>query len=153
MVRKYLMLIVGFIIGLCLNYITTTRNKPTSKIKHVVVIKYITRKIDCVTSHVTVTCYQPIRGQCDSEPLTTADGSKINIKNLKNGYLKWCAISRDLLYLFPQNKPKIVFIEGYGYYEVRDVMNKRHRHRIDLLIHPSNSLKIKVKNVKIKIIL
>ena len=81
--------------------------------------------------------------------------NKLNLldKCTKNGYLKWCAISRDLLYLFPQNKPKIVFIEGYGYYEVRDVMNKRHRHRIDLLINPSNSLKIKVKNVKIKIIL
>ena len=153
MVRKYLMLIIGFIIGLCFNYITTSRNKPRIKIKHVIVIRYITKEIECITTHVTLTCYQPLVSQCDNEPLITADGSKINIKNLKNGYLKWCAISRDLLYLFPQNKPKIVFIEGYGYYEVRDVMNKRHRHRIDLLIHPSNSLKIKVKNVKIKIIL
>ena len=153
MVRKYLMLIIGFIIGFCLNYITTRRNKPTIKIKHVIVIRYITKEIECITTHVTLTCYQPLKSQCDNEPLITADGSKINLKKLKNGYLKWCAISRDLLYLFPQNKPKIVFIEGYGYYEVRDVMNKRHRHRIDLLIHPGNSLKIKVKNVKIKIIL
>ena len=142
-----------FLMGYVSIHVPNHDKSPSKNIRSKREFKHIENKKKYIVSTVTVTCYQPIKQQCDSEPLTTSDGSKINLKNLKNGYLKWCAISRDLLYLFPQNKPKIVFIEGYGYYEVRDVMNKRYRHRIDLLIHPSNSLKIKVKNVKIKIIL
>ena len=72
--------------------------------------------------------------------------------HLKRGNIKWCAISRDLLYLFPKNRPKRVSIEGFGVYEVRDVMNKRHKHRIDILIHPKNSKRISIKNVRVKIL-
>ncbi len=104
------------------------------------------------TTHVTLTCYQPVKSQCDSKPLVTADGSKINLHHLKRGSIRWCAISRDLLYLFPKNKPKRVSIEGYGIYEVKDVMNKRHKHRIDILIHPKDSKRISIKNVKVKIL-
>ena len=103
-------------------------------------------------THVTLTCYQPVKEQCNSEPLVTSDGSKINLRHLERGRVKWCAISRDLLWLFPKNKPKKVWIEGYGEFEVRDVMHKRHNHRIDILIHPKNSKRIMKKNVKIKII-
>lgn len=104
------------------------------------------------TTHVTLTCYQPVKEQCNSEPLVTSDGSKINLRHLERGRVKWCAISRDLLWLFPKNKPKKVWIEGYGEFEVRDVMHKRHNHRIDILIHPKNSKRIMKKNVKVKII-
>lgn len=104
------------------------------------------------TTHVTLTYYQPVRNQCDSNPLITADGSKINLHHLKHNKIKWCAISRDLLYLFPKNKPKRVWIEGFGVFEVRDLMNKRHYHRIDILIHPKNSKRISIKNVKVKIL-
>lgn len=103
-------------------------------------------------THVTLTCYQPVKEQCNSKPLITSDGSRINLKHLENGRVKWCAISRDLLWLFPKNKPKKVWIEGYGEFEVRDVMHKRHSHRIDILIHPKNSKRIMKKNVKVKII-
>ena len=110
-------------------------------------------KVFCQTgSHVTLTCYQPVKSQCNNQPLVTADGSKINLHHLKRGNIKWCAISRDLLYLFPKNKPKRVSIEGFGVYEVKDVMNKRHNHRIDILIHPKNSKRISIKNVKVKIL-
>ena len=110
-------------------------------------------KVFCQTiTHVTLTCYQPVKSQCNNQPLVTADGSKINLHHLKRGNIKWCAISRDLLYLFPKNKPKRVSIEGFGVYEVKDVMNKRHSHRIDILIHPKNSKRISIKNVKVKIL-
>ena len=102
--------------------------------------------------HVTMTCYQPVKAQCDDTPLITADGSKINLQKLKNGKLKWCAISRDLLWLFPKDKPKRIYVEGHGYYEVRDVMNKRFNHRIDILIHPSDKTRFKKENVKIVIL-
>lgn len=103
-------------------------------------------------THVTLTCYQPVKSQCDSQPLITSDGSKINLHHLKKGTIKWCAISRDLLYLFPKGKPKQVYIEGYGVYQVKDVMNKRHKHRIDILIHPKDSKRISIKHVKVKIL-
>jgi len=103
-------------------------------------------------THVTLTCYQPVKSQCNDEPLVTSDGSKINLHHLKKGSIKWCAISRDLLYLFPKNKPKRVYIEGYGIYEVKDVMHKRHKHRIDILIHPKDSKRISVEHVKVKIL-
>lgn len=104
------------------------------------------------TTHVTLTYYQPIRSQCDNNPLVTADGSKINLHHLRNNRIKWCAISRDLLYLFPKDKPKRVSIEGFGVYQVKDVMAKRHHHRIDILIHPKDSRKISINNVKVKIL-
>lgn len=103
-------------------------------------------------THVKVTCYQPVEAQCDSEPLTTADGSKIDLHKLKKGNVKWCAISRDLLWLFPKDKPKRVHIEGYGIYEVRDVMNKRFNHRVDILIHPSEKANISEENIKMTIL-
>lgn len=103
-------------------------------------------------THVTLTCYQPVKSQCDSQPLITSDGSKINLHHLKKGTIKWCAVSRDLLYLFPKGKPKQVYIEGYGVYQVKDVMNKRHKHRIDILIHPKDCKRISVSNVKVKIL-
>ena len=104
------------------------------------------------TTHVTLTYYQPVKEQCNSEPLVTADGSKINLHHLKQGKLNWCAISRDLLWLFPKNRPKRIYIDGFGIYQVRDIMNKRWNHRVDILIHPKNSKRIKLEKVKIKIL-
>lgn len=103
-------------------------------------------------THVTLTYYQPVKEQCNSEPLVTADGSKINLHHLKQGKIKWCAISRDLLWLFPKNRPKRIYIDGFGIYQVRDIMNKRWNHRVDILIHPKDSKRIKLEKVKIKIL-
>lgn len=105
-----------------------------------------------VTTHVTLTCYQPVREQCNSDPTTTADGSKINMKKLKRKELRWCAVSRDLLFLFPKGKEKIVYIEGYGKYKVKDLMNRRYTHHVDILQHPSNSRLVLKKGVKITIL-
>ena len=103
-------------------------------------------------THVTLTYYQPVKAQCNNEPLVTADGSKINLHHLKQGRIKWCAISRDLLWLFPKNRPKRIYIDGFGVYQVRDVMNKRWNHRVDILIHPKDSRRIKLEKIKIRIL-
>ena len=103
-------------------------------------------------THVTLTYYQPVKEQCNSEPLVTADGSKINLHHLKQGKIKWCSISRDLLWLFPKNRSKRIYIDGFGIYQVRDIMNKRWNHRVDILIHPKDSKRIKLEKVKIKIL-
>lgn len=103
-------------------------------------------------THVTLTYYQPVKAQCNNEPLVTADGSKINLHHLKQGRIRWCAISRDLLWLFPKNRPKRIYIDGFGVYQVRDIMNKRWNHRVDILIHPKDSRRIKLEKIKIKIL-
>lgn len=103
-------------------------------------------------THVTLTYYQPVKAQCNNEPLVTADGSKINLHHLKQGRIRWCAISRDLLWLFPKNRPKRIYIDGFGVYQVRDIMNKRWNHRVDILIHPKDSRRIKLEKIKIRIL-
>lgn len=122
------------------------------KLLFIVILAVLSITTRATVTHVTLTYYQPVKEQCDNKPLVTADGSKINLNHLKSGKIRWCAISRDLLYLFPKGKPKRIYIEGFGTYQVRDVMNRRFRHSVDILIHPKNSKRIKLNKVKIKII-
>ena len=122
------------------------------KLLFIVILSVLSITTRATVTHVTLTYYQPVKEQCDNKPLVTADGSKINLNHLKSGKIRWCAISRDLLYLFPKGKPKRIYIEGFGTYQVRDVMNRRFRHSVDILIHPKNSKRIKLNKVKIKII-
>ena len=102
------------------------------------------------TTHVTITTYNAVRSQCDRSPLITADGTKIDHRKVKSGEQRIVAISRDLLYAIPLGS--VIYVEGYGRYEVRDTMNSRFKHRIDILQHSSKKNfkkdKIKIKLVK-----
>ena len=102
------------------------------------------------TTHVTVTTYNAVSSQCDKTPTITADGTRIDYRKVKNGQQRIAAISRDLLYAIPLGST--IYIEGHGYYVVRDTMNCRFNHCIDILQHPSKENfkkeKIKVKLVK-----
>ena len=101
------------------------------------------------TTHVTITTYNAVMSQCDRSPLITADGTKIDHRKLKSGEQKIVAISRDLLYAIPLGS--IIDIEGYGRYEVRDTMNSRFKHRIDILQHSSKK-NFKKDKIKIKLV-
>ena len=83
---------------------------------------------------VTVTTYTPSVEETDSTPLITASGFKINPNNPKKQRI--IAVSRDLKRKYKFGKK--VRITGIGKlsgtYTVRDVMNKRYRKRIDILI-------------------
>lgn len=105
-------------------------------------------KDDKFVTHVTLTTYNAVKSQCDSTPLITADGTKIDLKKLKNGKIKYAAISRDLLWCIPLGS--VIHIEGHGYYDVRDTMNERFNHCIDILQHSSQK---NFKKEKIKVIL
>ena len=148
--RKMVLLLLFSVTSLTIA--TTNSNNITIDRKLNVKKEKIEEKKNDIITHVKVTCYQPVEAQCDNDPLTTADGSKIDLHKLKKGNVKWCAISRDLLWLFPKDKPKRVHIEGYGIYEVRDVMNKRFNHRVDILIHPSEKANLSEENVKMTIL-
>ena len=101
---------------------------------------------------VTVTTYKPISGETDSTPNVTASGFKISRKNPKKHRI--IAVSRDL-------KRKLRFGQRVrlrnagkynGEYVVRDVMNKRYKKRIDILINPKDKqttiAKVKIYKVK-----
>ncbi len=83
---------------------------------------------------ITVTTYSPTVEQTDSTPLITASGFKINPKNPKRQRI--VAVSRDLKKKYKFGKK--IRITGIGKlsgtYTVRDVMNKRYRKRVDILI-------------------
>lgn len=101
------------------------------------------------TTHVTITTYNAVRSQCDRSPLITADGTKIDHRKVKNGEQRIVAISRDLLYAIPLGS--LIYVEGHGYYEVRDTMNSRFKHRIDILQHSSKK-NFKKDKIKIKLV-
>jgi 3D (Asp-Asp-Asp) domain-containing protein len=98
---------------------------------------------------VIATTYTPSEKETDSTPLITASGFKINPKNPKKHRI--IAVSRDLKkkYKFG-TRVKISGAGKYsGEYVVRDVMNKRYKKRIDILIG-HNDKQTKFKNVKIR---
>ncbi len=95
--------------------------------------------------------------QCDSDPFTTADGSVIDPIKLRNKEIRWCALSRDLIYdeyrqgihtegfrgLFEFGDTIIVYSKTCpqinGKWVIHDTMNKRYKNSIDFLIHPDNN--------------
>lgn len=87
--------------------------------------------------NITLTFYNPVKEQCDKDPHITADGSKIDMKKLHSGQLRWCAVSRDLLDIY--NYGDEIWIESEnplirGYWIVKDTMNRKKVSCIDLLL-------------------
>ena len=89
---------------------------------------------DVVPDIVTVTTYTPSIEETDSTPLITASGFKINPNHPKRHRI--IAVSRDLKRKYKFGKK--VRITGIGKlsgtYTIRDVMNKRFKKRVDILI-------------------
>lgn len=89
------------------------------------------------THRVRATYYNPVPGQCQGNPLVTADNSRIDHSSLASGELKWIAISRDLRAEYPYGtKVRLVSVDApeiNGVYEVHDCMAPRFRYSIDIL--------------------
>ena len=83
---------------------------------------------------VSVTTYSPTIEQTDSTPLITASGYKINPINPKKQRI--IAVSRDLKRKYKFGKKVIITGIGKlsGTYTIRDVMNKRYKNKVDILI-------------------
>lgn len=97
---------------------------------------------------VTLTTYAPTEGETDSTPHITASGYKIDLKNPKKHRI--IAVSRDLKRKWRYGtKVRIRNAGKYnGVYTVKDVMNKRYKKRIDILIG-HNDKQTTLNNVKI----
>ena len=110
------------------------------------------RQMNVTEFEVTVTMYNPTRGQTDSTPNITADGTRINPKRASS--YRYIALSRDLLSRWggPFNYGDYVIIEGTGkddgVYQVRDTMNPRFTKRVDIL-KSKGSRKFKYNSVKL----
>jgi 3D (Asp-Asp-Asp) domain-containing protein len=107
----------------------------------------IDKMLETITPEiVTLTTYKASESETDSTPNITASGFKITNPNKH----KIIAVSRDLKkkYKFGQ-KIRITGAGKYnGTYRVHDVMNKRYKNRIDILIG-HNDKQTKLKKVKI----
>ena len=123
------------VMGLALMFSLPTSSKNNSK--------------SSFTTHVTVTTYNAVRSQCDKTPTITADGTRIDNKKLENGQQRIAAISRDLLWAIPLGST--ILIEGHGRYVVRDTMNPRFNHCIDILQHPSKE-NFKKEKIKVELV-
>jgi len=100
--------------------------------------------------NVTVTMYNPTRGQTDRTPNITADGTRIN--PTKASSYRYIALSRNLLKRWggPFDYGDYVVIEGAsrydGVYQVKDTMSPRFINRVDIL-RSRNSKHFKYTNV------
>jgi 3D (Asp-Asp-Asp) domain-containing protein len=107
----------------------------------------VNKMIETITPEiVTLTTYKATESETDSTPNITASGFKIT--NPKKHRI--IAVSRDLKRKWGWGtKVRIVGAGKYsGTYRVHDVMNKRYRKRIDILVG-HNDKQTKLKKVKI----
>jgi len=107
----------------------------------------VNKMIETLTPEiVTLTTYKASENETDSTPNITASGFKIT--NPKRH--KIIAVSRDLKRKMKWgSKVRIVGAGKYdGTYRVHDLMNKRYRKRIDILIG-KNDKQTKLRKVKI----
>ena len=101
-----------------------------------------------ISYKVTVTTYNPTRGQTDSTPHITADGT--HFKTWKATEYRYVALSRDLLSRWggPFEYGDYIIIEGTGkwdgVYQVRDTMNRKWTNRVDIL---TTNSRFKFKNI------
>ncbi|MGL6065100.1 MAG: hypothetical protein ACRC0V_09875, partial [Fusobacteriaceae bacterium] len=84
---------------------------------------------------VTATTYNAIKEQCDNDPHITAYNMLIDLKNPEKH--KYIAISRDLQKIFPLGSKILIkgTAEQDGIYLIADLMNKKYKRRIDILIN------------------
>lgn len=108
-----------------------------------------------LTYTVTATAYEAVAAQTDNEPFVTADNSFI--KPHYGSHKRWMALSRDLLRQWGGkfdygDKVRVTGMPNNldGVYTVHDTMNRRHRHCMDVLVHPSEKLDVFCKGVKIR---
>lgn len=105
---------------------------------------------------VTATVYQAVAGQTDASPFITADNSRI--KPRYGSHTRWLALSPDLLKrgggkFDYGDKVQVGGVSPQldGVYTVHDTMNRRHRHRIDILTHRREKLHVYAPGAKLRL--
>jgi len=92
-----------------------------------------------------VTAYTPSVKECDSDPFITASNKKIGPGQI--------AVSRDLFFKKGMTFGKKVYIEGLGIFKVNDLMPRKHRNAIDVVMFSERkALKFGVKHKRIALL-
>ena len=132
-----------FISAICMIFITWFFSKSMentwaeNKILKEKISELETKYTNKISYEVTVTTYNPTRGQTDSTPNELADGTKI--KPWRATDYRYVALSRDLIARWggPFEYGDYIVIEGTdgwdGIYQVRDTMNPKWTNRVDIL--------------------
>jgi 3D (Asp-Asp-Asp) domain-containing protein len=109
---------------------------------------FVIKNVTNIYEYVTVTTYTASKNETDNTPLITASGFKLD--SLNPAKHRIIAVSRDLKSKWEfGTKVKILNAGIYnGVYQVLDVMNKRFKNRIDILINPDDQ-HTKLENIKI----
>jgi 3D (Asp-Asp-Asp) domain-containing protein len=109
---------------------------------------FVIKNVTDIYEYVTVTTYTASTNETDSTPLITASGFKLD--SLNPAKHRIIAVSRDLKSKWKfGTRIKILNAGIYnGVYQVLDVMNKRFKSRVDILINP-NDRHTKLENIKI----
>jgi len=95
---------------------------------------------------VKITAYTPSKEECDDDPFITASN-----KRVRPGQV---AVSRDLFFEKGFTFGKKIYIENHGIFVINDLMNKRHKHAIDIvLFDKGKAVKFGVKKNKRAILL
>jgi len=116
-----------------MSVLTASPIKPENKLIDLKKISFET-----LEETVTVTTYTIDPKETDDDPLITASGFKLDSLNPRRH--KIIAVSRDLKKKFKfGQKVKITGIGKHsGIYVIRDLMNKRWKNRVDILINPED---------------
>jgi 3D (Asp-Asp-Asp) domain-containing protein len=109
---------------------------------------FVIKNVTNIYEYVTVTTYTASTNETDSTPLITASGFKLD--SLNPAKHRIIAVSRDLKNKWKfGTRVKILNAGIYnGIYHIQDVMNKRFKNRIDILINLDGK-HTKLENIKI----
>lgn len=138
--RKNKLVITSFIFSLSNNNNKQRDMKRSIMIFMILLVINIFGNNKCMAQiMIRATYYNPVSGQGHGNPLITADGSKIDIKKLKNRRLRWVALSRDL-FKMGFNMGDTIEIESSvpfysGLWVIKDKMGKNMKKKIDFLVY------------------
>jgi hypothetical protein len=149
------------ILTLSISIISLIKDRTLIKNEYIIVTEEVKKTVKYDTIHIDrATTYNAVVSQCDGDPLSTADGTKIDLQKLKNQEVRYVALSRDLIWdekrqkLFPQADDN-----WHGFFEfgdtitvysaehpnlngewiVHDCMNARYMNSMDFLFDPINN--------------
>jgi len=136
-----LTLVIIIILSISLDRVLVNSHLITKSMNKMIERDSIKTADTTVIMEVYATYYNAVVAQCDKNPLITADGSKIDLKDLKKEKIRWLAVSQDLLkrnggpfrfgdtlYIFHRDS----YFKGK--WVVHDCMNSRFTKRVDFLI-------------------
>lgn len=130
-----LIVILGLYSVMVYSYSNQQPNNTTIEVENNELTKNDNVKLQGKFIKVGCTVYNPMKSQCDDTPNVTYDSTKIDAKRA-SGY-RYIGVSHDLVKMGFEMGTLVMVIGLDDYYdgvwEVRDLMHKKWKHKIDFL--------------------